>query len=44
MVAYEDLLVQKTYAYTDNDKNTFDEYKKKVEMLATDLERDYKVN
>jgi hypothetical protein len=37
-------LIEKTYAYTTNDKNTFDEQKKKIELLASELERDYKVN
>ncbi|EKE27985.1 MAG: hypothetical protein ACD_3C00111G0002 [uncultured bacterium (gcode 4)] len=36
--------IERTYAYTTNDANTFDESKKKVEILASDLERDYKVN
>ncbi|EKE26220.1 MAG: hypothetical protein ACD_4C00375G0001, partial [uncultured bacterium (gcode 4)] len=37
-------LIEKTYAYTSNDKNTFDEYKKSVELITSQLERDYKVN
>lgn len=38
------LWITRTYAYTINDKNTFDEYKKKIELLTWDLQRDYKVN
>gem|GEM_PF-3489205 len=37
-------LFESTYAYTNNDKNTFDEYKKQAEILASSLEEDYKVN
>ncbi|MDD2487034.1 MAG: PKD domain-containing protein [Candidatus Gracilibacteria bacterium] len=41
---YMPSLVDRTYAYTTNDKNTFDEYKKGVELLTSQLERDYKIN
>lgn len=37
-------LVEQSYAYTSNDKNTFDEYKKAAEEMASSLEQDYKVN
>ncbi|MDD2565313.1 MAG: PKD domain-containing protein [Candidatus Gracilibacteria bacterium] len=37
-------IIESVSAYTINDKNTFDEYKQKIELLSTDLERDYKVN
>ncbi len=37
-------IVQEATAYTDNDKNTFDEYKKWIELLTSQLERDYRVN
>lgn len=36
--------IEQSYAYTTNDKNTFDEFRKSAESLASDLEKDYKVN
>jgi len=38
------LCINKADAYTINDKNTFDEYKQKIELLSTELERDYKIS
>lgn len=36
--------VEKAYAYTEYDMNTFDQYKKDIELMLSSLERDYKVN
>lgn len=37
-------LVETTYAYTDYDANTFDNYKKQIELLSSTLDREYQVN
>jgi len=37
-------LVQTTYAYTDYDTNTFDNYKKQIELLSSALDQEYQVN
>ena len=36
--------IEKTYAYTDYDTNTFDNYKKQIELLSSTLDREYSVN
>lgn len=37
-------LIETTYAYTDYDTNTFDYYKKEIELLSSTLDREYQVN
>lgn len=37
-------LIETTYAYTEYDTNTFDNYKKKIELLSSTLDREYQVN
>lgn len=37
-------LIETTYAYTDYDANTFDNYKKQIELLSSTLDREYQVN
>lgn len=37
-------LIDRTYAYTDYDANTFDYYKKEIELLSSTLDREYQVN
>lgn len=37
-------LIETTYAYTDYDTNTFDNYKKQIELLSSTLDREYQVN
>jgi hypothetical protein len=37
-------LIETTYAYTDYDTNTFDSYKKQIELLSSTLDREYQVN
>lgn len=37
-------LIETTYAYTEYDANTFDNYKKKIELLSSTLDREYQVN
>lgn len=37
-------LIGRTYAYTDYDTNTFDYYKKEIELLSSTLDREYQVN
>lgn len=36
--------IEQTYAYTEYDINTFDDYKKKIELLSSTLDREYQVN
>lgn len=36
--------IQTTYAYTEYDLNTFDNYKKQIELLSSTLDREYQVN
>lgn len=37
-------LFETTYAYTEYDLNTFDNYKKQIELLSSTLDREYQVN
>ena len=37
-------LIETTYAYTEYDMNTFDNYKKQIELLSSTLDREYQVN
>ncbi|MBP8016503.1 PKD domain-containing protein, partial [Candidatus Gracilibacteria bacterium] len=37
-------LIESVYAETGNNKNTFNEYKNNIEILTSQLERDYKIN
>lgn len=37
-------LIETTYAYTEYDLNTFDSYKKQIELLSSTLDREYQVN
>lgn len=37
-------LIETTYAYTEYDLNTFDNYKKQIELLSATLDREYQVN
>lgn len=36
--------IETTYAYTEYDTNTFDNYKKQIELLSSTLDREYQVN
>lgn len=36
--------IETTYAYTEYDLNTFDNYKKQIELLSSTLDREYQVN
>lgn len=37
-------VIETTYAYTEYDLNTFDSYKKQIELLSSTLDREYQVN